>query len=390
MKILHTVEFYEPFKGGAQEVVKQLSNRMVKAGHDVTVATTKLTDRKHKTINGVKIVEFELSGNAVHGYKGDVEVYKKFLRDSKYDVIMNYAAQQWATDLFFEVIDEISAKKVLVPCGFSGLYEQIYKDYFKHLPEILKKYDASVYLSSDYRDINFAKKNKIKNTIIIPNGAGEDEFFGKPKLDMRSKLGIGKHQFLVMTLGTHTGVKGHHETIEIFKKANIVDSVLVIVGNGLDSGCGSACLTSANSYKYNLLARIKQRKILVVDPPREEAVDIFKAADLFLFPSNIEASPIVLFEACASKTPFLTSEVGNSREIIKWTSGGRLLPTTKDSKGFSKVDVSKSAIILKQLVAQPGELKKMGEKGYLAWREKYTWEKITEQYLALYKELINK
>ena len=67
MKILHTVEFYEPFKGGAQEVVKQLSERMVAMGHDVTVATTKLKERKSKNINGVKIEEFDISGNEVRG-----------------------------------------------------------------------------------------------------------------------------------------------------------------------------------------------------------------------------------------------------------------------------------------------------------------------------------
>jgi glycogen synthase len=40
MKILHTVEFYSPSTGGAQEVVKQLSERMAEKGHVVTVILT--------------------------------------------------------------------------------------------------------------------------------------------------------------------------------------------------------------------------------------------------------------------------------------------------------------------------------------------------------------
>lgn len=36
MKILHTVEFYEPSVGGAQEVIKQISLQLVKRGHEVT------------------------------------------------------------------------------------------------------------------------------------------------------------------------------------------------------------------------------------------------------------------------------------------------------------------------------------------------------------------
>jgi|GEM_PF-5705905 len=35
MKILHTVEFYEPSKGGAQEVVRQLSERRDPSLHAV-------------------------------------------------------------------------------------------------------------------------------------------------------------------------------------------------------------------------------------------------------------------------------------------------------------------------------------------------------------------
>ena len=54
LKILHTVELYSPSVGGMQEVVKQISERLVKKGHDVTVATTKLSNRKSKIINGVK------------------------------------------------------------------------------------------------------------------------------------------------------------------------------------------------------------------------------------------------------------------------------------------------------------------------------------------------
>jgi glycogen synthase len=93
MKILHTVEFYYPSVGGAQEVVRHLSERMVKMGHDVTIATTKLPDRSFKEYNGVKIVEFDVSGNKVNGFKGkDVKKYKDFLKNGKFfgDSFGNY------------------------------------------------------------------------------------------------------------------------------------------------------------------------------------------------------------------------------------------------------------------------------------------------------------
>ena len=73
MKILHTVEFYHPSVGGMQEVVRQISERLVALGHQVTVATTALPERTEKEINGVKIVEFKISGNAVRGMSGETD-----------------------------------------------------------------------------------------------------------------------------------------------------------------------------------------------------------------------------------------------------------------------------------------------------------------------------
>ncbi len=35
------------------------------------------------------------------GFSGEVERYKKFLLESDFDIIMNYTAQQWTTDLTF-------------------------------------------------------------------------------------------------------------------------------------------------------------------------------------------------------------------------------------------------------------------------------------------------
>src|SRR5438105_3107711 len=134
MKILHTVEFYYPSVGGAQEVVRQLSEHMVRMGHDVTVATTKLPARERNVHNDVKIAEFAISGNRVRGIEGDVDDYHRFVTREQFDVVLNYAAQQWATDLFFDVIDEVDARKVLVPCGYSALYDRAYAQYFAELP----------------------------------------------------------------------------------------------------------------------------------------------------------------------------------------------------------------------------------------------------------------
>lgn len=388
MNILHTVEYYEPSKGGAQEVVRQLSERMVGYGHNVTVATTMLPDRREETINGVKIKEFNLSGNKVRGYKGDIEGYKRFLVDSKFDIVMNYAAQQWATDIFFEVIDSIESKKVIVPCGFSGLYDKEYKDYFRNMPVILRKYNASIYLSNCYRDIEFAKKNNISNLHVIPNGAGKDEFLSSPSTNIRKTYGIENTDFLILSVGTHTGLKGHLESMEMYKNSNIPNSRLVIIGNSIGDGCISACLKKSRLFTFRPSAIMNNKRILVLDLDRDDTISLMKSADLFLFPSNIEASPIVLFESCASKTPFLATDVGNSKEIAEWTGGGRILPTYKDKLGYSHVDTVEGARLLEELYIDDELRTRLSKSGFKSWKMKYNWEEITNNYLDLYRELL--
>ncbi len=390
MKILHTVEFYYPSVGGAQEVVRQISERLFRLGHDVTVATMRLPDRNFSVLNGVKIEEFKISGNAVKGFSGKVERYQKFILESRFDVIMNYAAQQWATDLMLPILNGISAKKVFVPCGFSGLYLPEYGDYFEQMKTWLKQYDACVYLSNDYRDINFARECRAANDVFIPNGAGEDEFGQKPDIDIRTQLEIPPDHFLILHVGSHTGIKGHKEAIRIFKKAKIKHATFLIVANNSNGGCTRRCLRKEKLYRWNPFSRLLDKKILVMSLSRKETVVAYHEADLFLFPSNIECSPIALFEAMASKTPFLTTDAGNAKEIIEWSNGGELLPTLKFANGYVKANVNASVDVFQRLFYDSQKRQELVSDGYEKWKTSFTWEKITKQYENLYIKLLGK
>jgi len=388
MKILHTVELYYPSKGGMQEVVKQISEKLVKTGHDVTVATSKLSYRNSKIISGVNIEEFILSGNLVRGITGDRKKYQNYLLSSDFDIITNFAAQQWTVDLTIEIIDGIKAKKVFVPTGFSGLYMPEYKDYFDQMKEYMEKNDMNVFLSNDYRDINFARDNNIQNIMLIPNGASEDEFLKSSNIDIRKKFNIPQDKFLILHVGSHTTIKGHLEAIKIFNKAKIKNSVFLLVGNNANKSCTYSCKVRA------LIANLKNslsknnKKIIIAPLTREDTVAAYKEADLFLFPSNIECSPIVLFECMASKTPFLTTDVGNAKEIIQWCDGGKLLPTNKSENGYSIAKINESAKILEKLWFNEKERNIMVEKAFKVWKQKFTWEKIALNYEKLYRSLL--
>jgi len=389
MKILHTVESYYPSLGGMQEVVKQLSERLVKLGHEVTVATRYHEKRTDNLLNGVKIEPFKISGNAVRGYSsdpGEITRYENFLLSPDFDVVTNFAAQQWATDLALPILENIPSKKVFVPTGFSGFYMPEYKDYFEKMKSWIKKYDMNVFLSDSYRDINFARENSVQNIVLIPNGAGEDEFSTQEEINIREKLNIPADAFLILHLGSYTLLKGHKEALEIFLRSHIPDSVLLMVGDNIESFRQQI---TGRYFLSGLRRKLKNGKIILTDSlTRKETVAAFKSADLFLFPSNIECSPIVLFESMAAETPFLVTDVGNSPEIINWSGGGLLLPTDKDKNGNSHVNI-KAAIGVLQNVYNDSQLRKsLSQSGHTSWKNNFTWEVIAEKYLGMYKKLI--
>jgi len=382
MKTLHTTESYYPEVSGMAEIVRQLSERLVKLGHEVTVATTKSPKRKgEKILNGVHITEFDITGKSAFMIKGNAKKYQDYLKKSSFDIVTNFAAQEWATDLALPILPQIRAKKVFVPTGFSGLYSPLYHDYYKKMKTRMKEYDMNIFLSKNYKDINFARKNNIRKIKVIPNGASKEEFLTKSKINVRKNLGIPDDHFLVLTVGSHTGLKGHSEAIRIFCKARMEKATFLLIGKNTKSlrGCYNQC---------QLMKSISGKNILIKDLTREETVAAFKAADIFLFTSRVECSPIVLFESLAAKTPFLTTDVGNAREIIKWTKGGKLLPTHINRFGYSRAIVNKSARILESCYNNRPKLSLMGKVGHRAWLKKFTWEKISKEYEKVYQSLL--
>lgn len=370
-----------------QEVVRQLSERLAKLGHSVTVATSKSPQRRCQELNGVRIAEFDISGNEVRGYLGDTESYRRFLLAGEFDVVTNFAAQQWATDLAFPLLDSIGAKKVFVPTGFSGLFWPEYQGYFTKMPDWMKRYDMNVFLSDDYRDINFAREHGVERTMLIPNGAGADEFLSLSGVDVRALCAIPSDHFLVILVGSHTGVKGHAEAMRIFSRARLDRATLLIIANDLGGGCTKLCRLRERWFNKWYRFAGKRKRILVRSLSREETVAAYRQADLFLFPSNIECSPIVLFECMASRTPFLSTDVGNAAEIARWSGAGQILPTQKTRKGFSKAKIAASARMLEVMAGDASLRTTLAEAGHRAWLERFTWERIADRYERLYLEL---
>jgi L-malate glycosyltransferase len=428
MKILFCVEFYYPSVGGAQEVVRRLAERMASRGHSVCVATSNIAERAANTHNGVSIYGFDVSGNKVNGIHGAVGAYQNFLTSEKFDLIFFYAAQQWTFDAAWPVLPATRAKVVFVPCGYSGFYEKAYKKYFEDLPKILKTLDAVVYHAESYRDIDYARTLGLKNSYVIPNGADLDEFCVSVDPQFRSEMGIGDDELIMLTVGTLTGTKGHLEVLQAYSQLELNGKKCVLILNGnrpehhvsMLSVLGRLLVYVRNNGPYYTLRRVVKRclnslgfevgiktrtienwmdevnldpsnskRVIQINLPRPRLVQAFLQSDLFVFASKIEYSPLVLFEACAAGLPFLSTDVGNVKEIIDWTKGGELCEAAIDARGYSTVDPRVLARRMEAILGDPNKLSQLAKNGRAAVINRFNWDALASEYETLFFRLVN-
>src|SRR5579872_7313367 len=185
MRLLFCCESYPPHRGGVQEVMRQIAERMAARGHDVTVATKRHPLRTSNVVNGVKVRQFKAGGKLVDRLNGQIDEYREFVRTFDADSVLIMAAQQWSFDALCPVLDDIRARKVFIPCGFSGFYDPHFAQYFRELPEVLRKFDHLIFNAEKYRDIDFARSVGLTNFTVLPNGTSEADFEREPDKQWR-------------------------------------------------------------------------------------------------------------------------------------------------------------------------------------------------------------
>ena len=374
MKILLTVEFYNPNKGGAQKVVEDLARGLVERGHDVTVATTFLRSRKFSELNGVKIESFKIRGNTAEGIiekSGEVKRYQHTLLNGGFDVLFNYAAQSWPTDLTFSLLKKIDAVKILAPVGYSRFTAPNYKKYFDILPGYLREYDALVYHSHIHQDKKYGDENGLGyKSVIISNGALKREFMDGEELDIRKRLNI-RAKNLIINVSHHNVNKGHRFVISAFRKMHRSDAMLLIVGDRTASRGYRRIAHFVLDYLHCLFSSLVYKNIRLVDGRNRELVlSAYKSADLHLFGSRFECAPLVMYESFAAKTVFITTDVGNVRECEDYLK----IISTPD-------EMAKEA---NHLLDNPDERYALSKEAHDLWKEKYSIESIIGQYEELF------
>jgi phosphatidylinositol alpha-1,6-mannosyltransferase len=111
----------------------------------------------------------------------------------------------------------------------------------------------------------------------------------------------------------------------------------------------------------------------------EEKNDWLAAADLLCLPSLGEIFPVAILEAWSAGTPALVSDIPPLVELVSTVDGGQAIARTPDATA--------AAII--RLLADPDELRAMGERGRRWWQAYATPSAVAAQHAQLYAELLS-
>lgn len=108
--------------------------------------------------------------------------------------------------------------------------------------------------------------------------------------------------------------------------------------------------------------------------PHEGVLHLMREADVFCLPSRREGWPLVILEAMAAGLPIVGSDIGGIREIVHTGDLGILTPPG---------DEDTLARALVEALRRPWDRERIR-----AEAQKYSWDRIAEQYLEVYREAI--
>jgi glycosyltransferase involved in cell wall biosynthesis len=359
LRVLATVERYAPAIGGAERVVQRVAEGLAARGHEVHVVTGGPPGEVE--LGGVLVHRVAVSGNEARGIRGDGSAVTRLIARLSPDVVFNYAAQTWATDCCFTLLDrEDRPRMVLAPCGFSGLGKRRYERYFAAMPARLRCYDALILHSSVYQDWDFATAAGVERMVIVPNGADP------PAGDGARPEGLPDGR-LAVTVGSHVVSKGHAQFARairaLARERPLTGAIVAPPRHGLDAlrGCQLSCLARAHTHPLRL-----------VDGAVPGAVQgTIAAADLFLFTSRVECAPIVILEAMAAGTPWVSYDVGNVSE----------LPGGVVAGSFTELVQAARRIL-------DGERPELASEGREAWQAHHRWEDIVPLYESAFERVL--
>lgn len=398
MNICFITPEYYPISGGTGSYVYYLSKMLVKRDNSVFIVTKGNKYKKEYISTNLGIMQIRVSEIPLIGpllfFRRSGESLKELEMNFPVDVahanlplIPSFAIPKGFGKTLISTVHstwEGEAKALeKEPFGRLNVNEKVVRcfkyvlKFFEH--RLLKRSDMIIAVSE------FTKREILKNYGDVPsgkikvihNGVDVEKFSpAANKSTFKRKFGFRDDDILILYVGRLYSRKGLPTLIEAIPKVagKFNDVKFIISGKGLKD-------EEEKLKHYAKKLGVGDKLIFLGYFPDEDLPDLYRAADMFVFPSIYENLPFALLEAMASGLPVITTTVGGIPEVIH-----------DGENGFMIEPYNSTALagIILYLIESPEKAREIGFSGRETVKEKFNWENITQQVLRVYEEAIAK
>ncbi|QXL85810.1 glycosyltransferase family 1 protein [Comamonas sp. NLF-1-9] len=218
-----------------------------------------------------------------------------------------------------------------------------------------------------------------KHIDMIPCGVDTDLFCPGSRSAARRRLGLPDNEFIVLQLGRMVPRKGIDNVIRAMAllPASVPARLAVVGGDSRLPDPGS------NPELARLMALTQELGVgdsvsFVGRRDRDELVDWYQAADVFVTTPWYEPFGITPLEAMACARPVVGSDVGGIRYTVRdGVSGFLVAPKTPEALAGR----------LLELQQRPRLAQAMGQAGLARVQEHFTWEQVAREFVSVFEGL---
>jgi glycosyltransferase involved in cell wall biosynthesis len=391
MKIAHLISQFYPYIGGAEICIHNICRKLVDEGHEAAVVTTipevagapplpyRIFRISHKT-NGLFR---RWPWLATRYLRWMLNRYQTEHRFDLWQVTMGYPLGAYAADWF---------RRRRIPCILRCCGEDIQKmpeiGYGYRLdPEadrIVSKtyplYDGLVALTESVRDDYLALGIPEQRVRIIPNGVDTTRFASTLRTPLfQERFGVSVKTRVLLTVGRHHPKKGYDRIPEIaanLKKRGI-DFLWIIVGR--DHEAFDRRFPDAPELGIRTLTDLPEPGGDAFSLPSKTLVAMYRAADVFVFPTLLETFGMVLVEAMAAGLPIVTTDAPGVRHVVRHGENG-LCTRVGDIDGMTE---QIATVLTDESIARD-----YAERS-LRSAARYDWNRIVAEYLDFYRSILS-
>ena len=217
---------------------------------------------------------------------------------------------------------------------------------------------------------------------VINNGVAVDSFYPpdpEAVAALRAELGLQGDDLAVLQIGRVDPRKGQRELIEAASR--VIDEVKRASGRKVIL---LFVAWVASEFARHLEQRVTElgiRDHVIYHPPvlNREINKFFWSSAAYSLSSTYDIFPIVMLEAMASGLPIVATRNGGPSEVIDPGETGYLVdPTNREELAAALINV----------LGDEQERRRLGTNAHRTIIERYTWERIAERVMEVYRELL--